>query len=351
MGCGSQCIIRFRRRRGAGVGASPATSATATARQDSSEASRRVKSRARELQQTGSELRMAVERSETAHRTLLEHLPVHVLQKDLDGRLYSSANRSVSCLVKPFQEVLGKTDYDFYEVGIADKFRKDDLRVVRDGLIVDDVETNSTTQRYGRLHAGAQGTAARRFGNDHWRAGYFLGRHRNAQWPFAIATYRILGTCAYSSGFGRGFDRRHRWSRSGGQSSCRHDPGYQQQGGEHPPLGDIMRPASSDLATTDSGTIALRETDEENLSAGDPVLLNRLLKRATGRRIEVSLKRPDDSWFDAEISAHPLVVENSSGWAIFIRDITRRKKSVAELQLAKEALSERTWPRANLWPM
>ncbi len=119
--------------------------------------------------------------------------------------------------------------------------------------------------------------------------------------------------------------------------------GYQQQGGEHPPLGDIMRPANADLATTDSGPIPLREPEDELLRAGDPVLLNRLLKRATGRRIEVRLKRPDDSWFDAEISAHPLVVENSSGWAIFIRDITRRKRSVAELQSAKEAAE-----RANM---
>ncbi len=42
-------------------------------------------------------------------------------------------------------------------------------------------------------------------------------------------------------------------------------------------------------------------------------------------------------------SQPPLVVENSSGWAIFIRDITRRKKSVAELQTAKEAAE-----RANM---
>ncbi len=119
--------------------------------------------------------------------------------------------------------------------------------------------------------------------------------------------------------------------------------GYQQQGVEHPPLGDIMRPAATELATTDSGPIHLPDAEEELLSAGDPVLLNRLLKRATGRRIEVRLKRPDDSWFEAEISAHPLVVENSSGWAIFIRDITRRKKSVAELQSAKEAAE-----RANM---
>ncbi len=37
-------------------------------------------------------------------------------------------------------DILGKTDYDFYDRAIADKFRKDDLRVTRNGLIVDDIE-------------------------------------------------------------------------------------------------------------------------------------------------------------------------------------------------------------------
>ncbi len=121
--------------------------------------------------------------------------------------------------------------------------------------------------------------------------------------------------------------------------------GYQQQRQEHPPLGEIMRPATLDIASTDSGSVRLPDGDDTGAmaSATDAVLLNRLLKKATGRRIEVRLKRPDDTWFDAEISAHPLVVENSSGWAIFIRDITRRKRNVTELQAAKEAAE-----RANM---
>ncbi len=100
----------------------------------------RVKSRARELQQTGSELRLAVERSETAHRTLLEHLPVHVLQKDLDGRFVFVSQSFGKLLGREVDDILGKTDYDFYDRAIADKFRKDDLRVTRNGLIVDDIE-------------------------------------------------------------------------------------------------------------------------------------------------------------------------------------------------------------------
>ncbi len=100
----------------------------------------RVKNRAKQLQKTGSELRQAVERSEVAHRTLLEHLPVHVLQKDLDGR-FSFVSQSFSRLLgHEVEEILGKTDYDFYEPDIAEKFRQDDERVKREGKIVDDIE-------------------------------------------------------------------------------------------------------------------------------------------------------------------------------------------------------------------
>lgn len=303
----------------------------------------RVKSRARELQQTGSELRMAVERSETAHRTLLEHLPVHVLQKDLDGRFVFVSQSFSQLLGQTVDDVLGKTDYDFYEVGIADKFRKDDLRVVRDGLIVDDVER--TQQPNGTIAFMQVRKAPLRDAS-----GTIIG----VQGIFWDVTETLSGRLQ--------LQRIESWAHALIQAALdavlivdidgrvlEVNPavatilGYQQQGGEHPPLGDIMRLAASDLATTDSGIIPLRDADEVKLPAGDPGLLNRLLQRATGRRIEVSLKRPDDSWFDAEISAHPLVVENSSGWAIFIRDITRRKKSVTELQLAKEAAE-----RANL---
>lgn len=303
----------------------------------------RVKSRARELQQTGSELRLAVERTETAHRTLLEHLPVHVLQKDLDGRFVFVSQSFSKLLGNSVDEILGKTDYDFYDEAIADKFRKDDLRVTRDGLIVDDVER--TQQPDGKIAFMQVRKAPLRDAS---------GKIIGVQGIFWDVTETLSGRMQ--------LQRIESWAHALIQAALdavlivdidgrvlEVNPavatilGYQQQGGEHPPLGDIMRPAANDLATSDSGPIRLREADEEHLPAGDPVLLNRLLKRATGRRIEVRLKRPDDSWFDAEISAHPLVVENSSGWAIFIRDITRRKKSVAELQSAKEAAE-----RANM---
>ncbi len=69
----------------------------------------RVKSRARQLQRTGSELQQAVERSEMAHRTLLEHLPVHVIQKDLDGRFIFISQSFSQLLGRDVDDILGKS--------------------------------------------------------------------------------------------------------------------------------------------------------------------------------------------------------------------------------------------------
>ncbi len=306
----------------------------------------RVKNRAKQLQKTGSELRQAVERSEVAHRTLLEHLPVHVLQKDLDGR-FSFVSQSFSRLLgHEVEEILGKTDYDFYEPDIAEKFRQDDERVKREGKIVDDIERTQLsdgTVAYMQVRkaplrdsrgmiVGVQGIF--------WDVTEALSGRKQLQriesWAHALIQ-AALDAVLIVDVEGRVLEANPAAETILGYRHQRH-------GSMHPPLGEIMRTTVGDLSVADQPQTALSDSATFEPYVGtEQGELNRLLKRATGRRIEVRLRRQDETWFEAEISAHPLVVENSSGWAIFIRDITRRKRSVAELQAAKEAAE-----RANL---
>ena len=64
----------------------------------------------------------ALEASATEHKraeeilyySLVENLPVHVLRKDMEGR-FVFANRSFCELVgRPFAEIVGRTDFDFF---------------------------------------------------------------------------------------------------------------------------------------------------------------------------------------------------------------------------------------------
>ncbi|MGN6545618.1 MAG: PAS domain-containing protein, partial [Aureliella sp.] len=304
----------------------------------------RVKNRAKRLQKTGTELRQAVERSEVAQRALLEHLPVHVLQKDLEGRFTFISQSFSRLLNREVQDILGRTDYDFYDQAIADKFRQDDQRVARDGRIVDDVERTTLPDgsvaymqvRKAPLRdskgqiVGVQGIF--------WDVTEALSGRKQLQriesWAHALIQ-AALDAVLIVDVEGRVLEANPAVETILGYRHHRES--------QHPPLGDIMRTSANDFVSAESGSLKHSAVDGDPSKGTELELLNSLLKSATGRRIEVRLRRGDDTWFDAEISAHPLVVENSSGWAIFIRDVTRRKQSVTELKAAKEAAE-----RANL---
>jgi GAF domain-containing protein len=59
-----------------------------------------------------------------------------------------------------------------------------------------------------------------------------------------------------------------------------------------------------------------------------------------GQRREVVLRRVGGEGFPAEVSIHPIPLENSSGFAIFIRDVTLRHRAEAALREAKSAAED-----------
>lgn len=113
---------------------------------------RLVVQRTRELQQANQSLEAEIadrtraeavlKDSQALYSSLVENLPVHVLRKDLEGR-FTFANQSFCALLgKPIDEIVGKTDYDFYPEELAAKYRRDDLRVAETGELFEDVEEN-----------------------------------------------------------------------------------------------------------------------------------------------------------------------------------------------------------------
>jgi len=74
---------------------------------------------------------------ENRYRTLLENLPQKIFLKDKHS-VYISCNENFArdLNIKP-KEIVGKTDYDFFSKKLADKYRKDDRRVMKSGKIED----------------------------------------------------------------------------------------------------------------------------------------------------------------------------------------------------------------------
>ena len=82
--------------------------------------------------------------SQALYQSLVDHLPLCLTRKDRDGRV-TFANRAfyqLSC--KTADEVLGKTDFDFYPQELAAKYRNDDLRVMTLQETFRDIEAHRT---------------------------------------------------------------------------------------------------------------------------------------------------------------------------------------------------------------
>ncbi|MBI2472327.1 MAG: PAS domain S-box protein [Planctomycetes bacterium] len=75
--------------------------------------------------------------SENRYRRLLENLPQRIFHKDRDS-MYVSCNENYArdLKIKP-EEILGKTDYDFYPKILANKYRSDDKRIMESGKTED----------------------------------------------------------------------------------------------------------------------------------------------------------------------------------------------------------------------
>jgi PAS domain S-box-containing protein len=82
----------------------------------------------------------ALKESEAFYHSLVESLPQNILRKDRDGRFTFANSRFCAELGKSIDEILGKTDYDFFPRELAEKYRKDDLRVISQGATYETVE-------------------------------------------------------------------------------------------------------------------------------------------------------------------------------------------------------------------
>ncbi len=74
---------------------------------------------------------------ESKYKTLLENLPQKIFLKDTNS-VYISCNENYAKDLKiKAEEIVGKTDYDFFPKELAEKYRADDKRVMSSGKIED----------------------------------------------------------------------------------------------------------------------------------------------------------------------------------------------------------------------
>ncbi|WP_165065836.1 PAS domain-containing sensor histidine kinase [Paludisphaera rhizosphaerae] len=92
-----------------------------------------------------------IEEQAAVYRSLVETLPQSFLRKDLDGRFTFANQRFCNELGRRREEIVGKTDFDFFPEELAAKYRADDKLVLETGRVLDVVEQH-VTPRGDTLH-------------------------------------------------------------------------------------------------------------------------------------------------------------------------------------------------------
>jgi phosphoserine phosphatase RsbU/P len=88
--------------------------------------------------------------SEALYHSLVETLPQNILRKDLQGRFTFANQNFCKLLGHPLEEIVGKTDFDFFPRELAEKYQRDDQRVMQTGKAYETVEEHKP-QSGGKL--------------------------------------------------------------------------------------------------------------------------------------------------------------------------------------------------------
>ncbi len=86
----------------------------------------------------------ALRESEAFYHSLADSLPLQLLRKDKHGKIAFGNQRYCEEMNASLDEIIGKTDFDFFPAKLARKYIADDRRVMNSGEVLHDVEEHLT---------------------------------------------------------------------------------------------------------------------------------------------------------------------------------------------------------------
>jgi len=86
------------------------------------------------------EAQLHLRNSESLYHSLVETMPQNVFRKDLDGRFTFANQQYCQHYLCKLEDILGKTDFDFFPRELAEKYQADDERVMATGQTFEIVE-------------------------------------------------------------------------------------------------------------------------------------------------------------------------------------------------------------------
>ncbi len=74
------------------------------------------------------------------YNSLMETLPLNVFRKDLEGRVLLANKRCCETYAMSLKNLIGKTDFDLFPRELAEKYHRDDAKVIASGKMFEDIE-------------------------------------------------------------------------------------------------------------------------------------------------------------------------------------------------------------------
>ncbi|MGV3485939.1 MAG: PAS domain-containing protein [Planctomycetaceae bacterium] len=278
-------------------------------------------------------------RTESHLQSLAQRMQLQVLRKDTDGVITYANEAFCRGVGRSVDDVIGSTDADLYPPATAQKYRNDDAQVMATGVPVDHVESHPTPD-------GETGWVQVFKVPDYDDSDHCIGIQM-VFWD-VTDTYRRTGELRRSEARKRAlFDAAREAvllvDDEGRIVEANPSAESLLGGGPASLAGCLM----DSVAIPDSATSALAEEDLENMAASAPSSrpwVERAVMRwqdlPTSERREMTVRRHDGTVFPAEISVHPIPLENSQGLAVFVRDVTLRHRAIRALRDAKLAAEE-----------
>ncbi len=270
-------------------------------------------------------------RTESHLQSLAHRMQLQVLRKDHEGVITYANDAFCRNIGRSIDEVIGCTDSDLYPRETAQRYRADDLQVMASGIPVDHVEP----------HPIANGKTS-------WVQVFKAPDYNEANECIGIQMvfWDVTETYRRTAELKRSEARKRAIFDAAREAILLVDN-----------QGRIVEanPSAESLFCSGSGSIAgcLIETvaqpigqssavDEESAgetklpaeTAGEPLPLD-WKHLPTSERREFRVRRHDKTVFPAEVSVHPIPLENSQGVAVFVRDVTLRHQTLQVLQEAK----------------
>jgi len=268
-------------------------------------------------------LERALRDAQAQYISLIDSLPVHVIRKDRRGRFTFASRSFCQLLGKPWDEINGKTDADLYDPHLAEKYRQDDLRVMESKTKFEEVEAHDPPHasriwvqviKTPMLYAKGTVVGVQILFWDVTAREKALNEVRESETRKRAIVEASMDCILVTDESGKILE----FNRAAEVAF-----GYPRQ--------EVIGKDMIDVFVPPELRDRQRTNVERYMGAGE-------LGSMLGRRLETSMIRKNGESFLAEMTMQPIPLpHDTTGFAVFVRDITVVKKAEDDLVHAKEA--------------